>query len=189
MVVDIPEAYGLILSRDWSTKLNGYFATDWSHLWLRYNNNQNQFKILREPHMTYNVTSLEVKNEPVNFLYSVLGNHFLELELENHQAKQTICESYAQSDLLQFSRADDIDCNIVDLEDMFWILYFNVECKNDTAEYEAPGMKTAIELNVRDLKVFGNYGENPFQQQLRETHPKLEPLIQKELRKLDYVLK
>ena len=32
MVVDIPEAYGLILSRDWSEKLNGYFATDWLHL-------------------------------------------------------------------------------------------------------------------------------------------------------------
>ena len=28
MVVDIPEAYGLILSRDWSIKLNGYFSTD-----------------------------------------------------------------------------------------------------------------------------------------------------------------
>ena len=28
MVVDIPEAYGLILSRDWSMKLNGYFATN-----------------------------------------------------------------------------------------------------------------------------------------------------------------
>ena len=34
MVVDIPEAYGLILSKDWSTKLNVYFATDWSHMWL-----------------------------------------------------------------------------------------------------------------------------------------------------------
>ena len=28
IVVDIPEAYGVILSRDWSAKLNGYFATD-----------------------------------------------------------------------------------------------------------------------------------------------------------------
>ena len=28
MVVDIPEAYGLILSRAWPIKLNGYFATD-----------------------------------------------------------------------------------------------------------------------------------------------------------------
>ena len=28
IVVDIPEAYGVIMSIDWSTKLNGYFATD-----------------------------------------------------------------------------------------------------------------------------------------------------------------
>ena len=34
VLVDIPEAYGLVLSRDWSTKLNGYFASDWSHLWF-----------------------------------------------------------------------------------------------------------------------------------------------------------
>ena len=62
MVVDIPEAYGLILSRDWSMKLNGYFATDWSHMWLSYNTSQNQIKIPREPHMKYNVTQLEGKN-------------------------------------------------------------------------------------------------------------------------------
>ena len=29
MVVDIPKANGLILSRDWYAKLNEYFATDW----------------------------------------------------------------------------------------------------------------------------------------------------------------
>ena len=34
VVVDIPEAYGMLLSRDWSAKLNGYFSTDWSHLLL-----------------------------------------------------------------------------------------------------------------------------------------------------------
>ena len=28
IVVDIREAYKVILSRDWSGKLNGYFATD-----------------------------------------------------------------------------------------------------------------------------------------------------------------
>ena len=61
MVVDIPEAYGLILRRDWSAKLNGYFATDWSHLWLPYKNNQNQINVMREPHMKHNVTQLEGK--------------------------------------------------------------------------------------------------------------------------------
>jgi len=29
VVVDIPEAYGLFLGRDWSHKLQGYFASNW----------------------------------------------------------------------------------------------------------------------------------------------------------------
>jgi hypothetical protein len=32
IVVDILEAYGLLLSRDWSENLNEYFTTGWSHL-------------------------------------------------------------------------------------------------------------------------------------------------------------
>jgi hypothetical protein len=36
IVIDTLEAYGVILSRDWSAKLNGYFSTDWSHIWLPY---------------------------------------------------------------------------------------------------------------------------------------------------------
>ena len=122
------------------------------------------------------------------FLYLVLGNHFLELEIENHQAKKTNCEWDTQSGL-QFSCVDDIDCNIVDLEYRFWILYFDVKCTNDTVEYEAPCTKRDVELNVRYMKVFGNSRENPFQQQLKSTHPKLEPLIQKELRNIGSVLK
>ena len=34
LVVDIPKFYGLILSRDYSEMLHGYFAIDWSHMWL-----------------------------------------------------------------------------------------------------------------------------------------------------------
>ena len=81
VVADIPDAYGLVLSRDWSVKLNRYFAFDWSHLWLPYKGSPNQIKILREPHMKYNVTRLEEKNEPVD---SVLGNYFIELEPGNY---------------------------------------------------------------------------------------------------------
>ena len=61
VVADIPDAYGLVLSRDWLAKLNRYFATDWSHLWLPYKGIPNQIKILREPHMKYNVTQFEEK--------------------------------------------------------------------------------------------------------------------------------
>ena len=92
MVVDIPEAYGLILSNGWSENLNGYFATDWSHLWLPYKGCQNQIKVLREPHMKYNVTQLEGKNEPVNFSHLVLGNFFLELKPGNYQVKEANSE-------------------------------------------------------------------------------------------------
>ena len=94
--------------------------------------------------MKHNVTQLEGKNKPVNVSSSVLGNHFLELDSGNYQAKQVSKESDRRSYLLQFSRDDDIDCNIVDLvtnvgdstnyvylEDMFWILYFDVECMNN----------------------------------------------------------
>ena len=41
---DIPDAYGLDLSQDWSTKLEGYFASDWSHMWFPYKGCQNQIK-------------------------------------------------------------------------------------------------------------------------------------------------
>ena len=85
VVADIPEAYGLVLSWDWSAKLNGYFASDWSHLWLPYKGSPNQIKVLREPHMKHYVTQLEGKNEPVN---SVLGNYFIELEPGNYQVEE-----------------------------------------------------------------------------------------------------
>ena len=85
VVADIPDAYSLVLSRDWLAKLNGYFSSDWSHLWFPYKGSPNQIKILREPHMKYNVTQLNEKNVPVD---SVLGNYFLELEPGNYQAEE-----------------------------------------------------------------------------------------------------
>jgi hypothetical protein len=36
---------GILLSRDWSEKLHGYFSTDWSHLWLPLKGNHNMIKI------------------------------------------------------------------------------------------------------------------------------------------------
>jgi len=45
LVADILEFYGLILSKDWLEKLHGYFATDWSHMWLPYNGKTNQMKV------------------------------------------------------------------------------------------------------------------------------------------------
>ena len=41
VVADIPDAYDLVLSKNWSAKLNGYFTSDWSHLWLPYKGSPN----------------------------------------------------------------------------------------------------------------------------------------------------
>ena len=62
--------------------------------------------------MKHNVTQLEGKNEPVN---SIFGNYFLELEPRNYQAEEANDTSDTQPDILQFSRDDNIDCNIVEL--------------------------------------------------------------------------
>ena len=104
VVADIPEAYGIVLSRDWSTKLNAYFSSDWSHLWFPHKGSPNQIKVLREPHMKHNVTQLERKNEPAN---SVLGNYFIELEPGNYQAEESNGTLDTQPDLLRFSQVDE----------------------------------------------------------------------------------
>ena len=62
--------------------------------------------------MNHNVTQLEGKNEPVN---SVLGKYFIELEPGNYQTEESSGTPDTQPDLLRFSRADEIDCKIVDL--------------------------------------------------------------------------
>ena len=67
MIVDIPETYGMWLSRDRSEKLKGYFAIDWYHLWLPINGKPNKLKVDREPFMKQNVTDLDSSNEFVSF--------------------------------------------------------------------------------------------------------------------------
>ena len=56
--------YGLFLSRDWSEQLHGYFATDWSHLWLQENGKTNRIKINHERYLKLTVTNLNDPNEP-----------------------------------------------------------------------------------------------------------------------------
>ena len=84
--------------------------------------------------MKHNVTQLEEKNEPMNF---VLGNYLIELEPRNYQAKEASGTPDTHPDLLRFSRADEFDYKIVDLVldvvfnsisvevDSFWALYFD----------------------------------------------------------------
>jgi hypothetical protein len=64
IVVDIPEVYGMFLSRDWSEQLHGYFAMDWSHLWLPENGKPNKIRVNREHYLNFTVTDLNDPNEP-----------------------------------------------------------------------------------------------------------------------------
>ena len=77
----------MILSRDWSTKLNGYFATVWSHLWLPFKGQPKKIKVEHERYMKHMVIDLNDPNEIVMFSNSILGNlcfdtFFGELEVE-----------------------------------------------------------------------------------------------------------
>jgi len=86
LVADIPEFYGLILSRDWSKKLHGYFTTNWSHMWLPYNGKPNQIKVERERHQKYIVTELEGENEPIAYNKNIIGNYSVDSFLGNFNA-------------------------------------------------------------------------------------------------------
>ena len=78
IVIDIPESYGVILSRDWFAKLNGYFATDWSHLWLPFKGQPNKIRVDCERYMKHTVTDLNDPNELVMFSHSILGKFCFE---------------------------------------------------------------------------------------------------------------
>jgi hypothetical protein len=77
IVVDIPEAYGLLLSRDWSKKLNRYFRTDWAHLWLPLKGYNKMIIIDRERYLKHTVTELETPNEPTSTRFSHTRELFL----------------------------------------------------------------------------------------------------------------
>ena len=82
IVVDIPKTYGVILSRDWLAKLNGYFSTNWSHLWLPYKSQLNKIKVDRENYMKHMVTNLNDSNEMVMCSKSTLGNFYFDTFFE-----------------------------------------------------------------------------------------------------------
>lgn len=115
IVVDIPETQGVILSRDWLAKLNGYFATDWSHLWLPYKGQPNKIKVDQENYMKNTITDLNDLNEMVMFSKYTFGNFcfdtfFEELEDElSHTAN-----SDKQSELLHSNQIVELNFTLVD---------------------------------------------------------------------------
>ena len=134
MIADIPEFYGLILSRDWSEKLHGYISTDWSDMWLPYKGKPNQIKIDREKHMTHIVTDFEQENQPIAFNNNILGNYSSESFFGNFIAQPSPfsvnnftsqIENYSQTDRSRcFNVTKETVNKIVD-NSKFWSLYFD----------------------------------------------------------------
>jgi len=89
LIVDIPEFYGLILSKDLFEKLLGYISTEYSHMWPPYNGKPNQIRINYEKHLTHTVTKFEEENKPVAFNNNILGNYSIESFFGNFNAQQS----------------------------------------------------------------------------------------------------
>jgi hypothetical protein len=208
IVVDIPEAYGLLLSRDWSEKLNRYFSTDWAHLWLPLKGYKNMIRIDRERYLKHTVTDLETPNQPTSTNFPILGNYSCDSHFGNFAPLLSDVSLTQSSEMIfqeEFSmpREDSLFCQDLVLglleekieewntdwngnhRSQIWTLYFDgsksqegsgagcilidqkgkrhflscrleFECTNNTVEYEAlvQGLKKAIDLNVKELKVF-----------------------------------
>jgi len=133
LIADIPEFYGLILSRDWSEKLHGYISIDWSHMWLPYKGKPNQIKIDQEKHMTHSVTEFEQENQPIAFNNNILGNYSSESFFGNFTAQPSPfsvndftsqIENFSQTDRsICVTIVEEIVSKIVD-NSLFWPLYF-----------------------------------------------------------------
>ena len=135
----------MLLCRDWSAKLNGYFSTDWSHLLLPKKGKSDMLRVDHERYMKYVVTKLSGPNEPVMFTNSILGNYsFNVCATETYFGKfhAETSEGTTINTLLEALPHSPIDkppCNIVDdktslvgsnsvnvtLDSIFLTIYFN----------------------------------------------------------------
>lgn len=132
LVVDILEAYGLLLSRNWSSQLNGYFAIDWSHLWLPYNGKPNQIRVERERYMKHTVTKLEAPNEPIMFINTILGNYCFNTFVGDFPAEESPVPKNVISELMFYDheptpRDDEQTLTTPENEkkEDSWTLYFD----------------------------------------------------------------
>jgi ribonuclease HI len=213
IVVDIPEAYGLLLSRDWFEKLNRYFSTDRAHLWLPLKGHMNMIRIDREIYLKHTITNLESLNEPSSTYFPVLGNYSCDSDFGNFSPLSSDVPLIQNSEMvfqekLLMTTEETLFCQEPALEIMeqtggeeesdkkeeanrktpqVWTLYFDgfesqegsgarcilidpkgkqhflscrleFECTKNIAKYESlvQGIKKSMDLNVKELKVFGD---------------------------------
>ena len=144
VVADIPDAYGLFFSRDWSRQLNGFFDTYWSTLWLPKNGKSNQIKINRERYLKHTVIELHDPSESILFSDSIMGNYMYELGFGNFKIENFVfSDNKHQSEILNVTTishdssfkeiVNDVDShNIVNIieskvvvNSSTWTLYFD----------------------------------------------------------------
>jgi ribonuclease HI len=127
IVVDIPEVYGMFLSRDWSEQLHGYFATDWSHLWLPENGKPNKIRVNRERYLKFTVTDLNDPNESyttpadspeVQVMDTYFGNFMAEVSPIKNPQQQSEIKAFTQP-TASIQKSYEPDKNQI------WSLYFD----------------------------------------------------------------
>jgi len=71
IVANIREAYGLLLSRDRSAKLQVHFSIDYTHLWIPYKGRTKPIRVDNKSHMKHIVTNIEGKNEAISITHTI----------------------------------------------------------------------------------------------------------------------
>jgi ribonuclease HI len=127
IIVDIPEVYGMFLSRDWSEQLHGYFATDWSHLWLPENGKPNKIRVNREHYLKFTVTDLNDPNEPYTPLADSPEVQGMDTYFGNFTAEfSTINVPQQQSEIKVFTQPTaSIQKSCEPNKNQIWSLYFD----------------------------------------------------------------
>ena len=73
-VVNIPETYRILLSREWIKCLRGWSSINFTQLWLPWKGLNNQIKINAEPKLKTMITEYNAPNE-IAFLHLNLGSY------------------------------------------------------------------------------------------------------------------
>jgi ribonuclease HI len=127
ILVDIPEVYGMFFSRDWSEQLHGYFATDWSHLWLLENGKPNKIRVNHESYLKFMVTDLNDPNEPYTPPADSPEVQGMDTFFENFMAEVSpIKDPEQQSEILAYTQpTTSIQQPSEPDENQTWSLYFD----------------------------------------------------------------
>eukprot|EP00253_Pinus_taeda_P031155 PITA_31155 len=184
LVADIPESYGLILSRDWSEKLHGYFSTDWSHMWLPYNGSYSNQIIDEDQHdrqlqqdSTHNAIPKSVVK--LEDLYD-LKDRF---KRSTNSKLQSSTLNYESVNLGTDAKPKNINLGLgLAPEEKLAYIHLLRQYKN-IFSWNYDELKT-YNTSIIQHTILMIDNKKPVQQKMRKIHPNLENQIKAELNKL-----